>query len=968
MSSRPVSLDDDPLMMINRTILEDEVATSVAGPFSRQVHVKHPLQTNSYTETLNDGRTGLLPSHQVNIDHSAQQENNSTTPEGGTSRRSAGIASRIPRTVEWRLHLGLLSKPHENAGRNKEVGQIEDTNALRLRFQRSRYDELEERHYWKNSPIGIAEASEDSSDREGLRHVSLGDDPLSALLNFDKSSDESKPKLFGGNIFGGAMQKRLGGRSDESKQAQSDCPADSDACKGSRWADFYSTKEVLDIIEKDLDRLPTDHYTIHHELKAKTNERDGFSNANRRISVSDNEVNLSQAAQAAAKSLSKSMSSENVRKKQNKPDLFASFSLRRAPILDEPDEPVDTGPDSKREKDSSIKARAAQLSRILFVYAREHPSIGYRQGMHEILSYILLALELDVLQQLNREERRSARYSKTNTHLTKGSSAGVDQSGKIVTIHLLDKVFLLHDAFSIFECIMTALAPAYDSMPSTSDEKIKGLLKEMQSDPDSSPMESMTNSIVSKIRYIARDEQLFGHILYMPVPPQLYFAKWIRLMFGREVDGGIKDVLILWDAFILMACANSTAKDSADKTHDVPVEISLLDVLKTSAAAMIILIRDKLLAPSIGYDGQPTGEPDPNVGIGYLMNYPPLQDIDPLIELVKSLMSKERKMSSSQLEQEEKEESQRHMIRQQRRTGDEQYLSPNHNLTPSTEIVCEDMNNNIDPLSVKAVTDLQNNRPRAQKRYTKSELADSIGHIAGGLMSFGAKAATATISTLQGLQHEPQNHQRLPSIDHPLRQDDGSDFLIQYRSQQSVPDCTAWEVENTENSKVVEDDRLQSKTSPDSIASDQAIQVRNVPFGDELKDSFASLGDPRLNLPPLDENDSIGFEDGSVTTQLSTVNQKSPRELAKILDKSIETLMSYFHDQINSDDVDSSPRENGSTGPTKDGLIPDRIWDALADVDSVKKDLLCHAALGPLEASTKSLKSSGGRRRFSTSS
>ena len=449
----------------------------------------------------------------------------------------------------------------------------------------------------------------------------------------------------------------------------------------------------------------------------------------------------------------------------------------------------------------------------------------------------------------------------------------------------------------------------------------------------------------------------------MPVPPQLYFAKWVRLMFGREVDGGIKEVLCLWDAFIELACANSTAKDSADKIHDVPVEISLLDVLKTSAAAMIILIRDKLLAPSMGYDGQPTGEPDPNVGIGYLMNYPPLQDIEPLIELVKSLMWKERKMSSSQLEQEEKEESQRHMIRQQRRTGNEQYLSPRQNFTPSTKNVSGDRE--TDPLrssSVMAVTDLQNNRlPVHQKRYTKSELADSIGHIAGGLMSFGAKAATATISTLQG--------QRSSSIDHPLRQDDGSDFLIEYRSQQSVPDCTAWEDENAKTNEVFEYDPVRSKTSPQSVDSDQAIQVKNVPIGEELKGSFASLSEPRLNLPPLDENDSIDFEDGSVTTHLSTVNQKSPRELAKILDKSIETLMSHFHDQISSDDVDSSPREHGSLGPTQDGLIPDRIWDALADIDLVKKDLLCHAALGPLESSSsKSHRSSGGRRRFSTSS
>ena len=117
----------------------------------------------------------------------------------------------------------------------------------------------------------------------------------------------------------------------------------------------------------------------------------------------------------------------------------------------------------------------------------------------DLTQQCILALELDILQQLTQEERRNAR-SKASASLTKGSSAGVDLSGKIVTVHLLDNDFLLHDAFSIFECVMTALAPAYDSMPSTSDDKIKLLLKEMQSDPDASPMESMTNSIVSKIR------------------------------------------------------------------------------------------------------------------------------------------------------------------------------------------------------------------------------------------------------------------------------------------------------------------------------------------------------------------------------------------------------------------------------------------------------------------------------------
>jgi hypothetical protein len=62
-------------------------------------------------------------------------------------------------------------------------------------------------------------------------------------------------------------------------------------------------------------------------------------------------------------------------------------------------------------------------------------------------------------------------------------------------------------------------------------------------------MECMTSSIVSKIRFVARDEQLFSIILCMLVPPQLYFVRWIWLMFGREVAGGIESVMNLWDNF-----------------------------------------------------------------------------------------------------------------------------------------------------------------------------------------------------------------------------------------------------------------------------------------------------------------------------------------------------------------------------------------------------------------------------------
>ena len=90
-----------------------------------------------------------------------------------------------------------------------------------------------------------------------------------------------------------------------------------------------------------------------------------------------------------------------------------------------------------------------------------------------------------------------------------------------------------------------------------------------------SPLEIMTSSIVSKIRFVARDEQLFSFVLCMPVPQQLYFAKWIRLMFGREVAGGIKSVMHLWDAFFDLASARTSVEE-------IPISIALLDVLKAA--------------------------------------------------------------------------------------------------------------------------------------------------------------------------------------------------------------------------------------------------------------------------------------------------------------------------------------------------------------------------------------------------
>eukprot|EP00584_Thalassiosira_punctigera_P017574 CAMPEP_0172553006 /NCGR_PEP_ID=MMETSP1067-20121228/47876_1 /TAXON_ID=265564 ORGANISM="Thalassiosira punctigera, Strain Tpunct2005C2" /NCGR_SAMPLE_ID=MMETSP1067 /ASSEMBLY_ACC=CAM_ASM_000444 /LENGTH=241 /DNA_ID=CAMNT_0013341099 /DNA_START=70 /DNA_END=791 /DNA_ORIENTATION=+ len=147
---------------------------------------------------------------------------------GQQQAKSADAAKRqqtkqLPRSVRWRLSLGLLTRPTTDGGgvgeREKLLRGIEDLNALKLRCQRSRYDELEKRHYWRSTPVSIADESSGDgvgadagggTHLEGMHHVAPGDDPLSSALLLDKGGGknnsnpegEKDKRLFGGSIFG----------------------------------------------------------------------------------------------------------------------------------------------------------------------------------------------------------------------------------------------------------------------------------------------------------------------------------------------------------------------------------------------------------------------------------------------------------------------------------------------------------------------------------------------------------------------------------------------------------------------------------------------------------------------------------------------------------------------------------------------------------------------------------------------
>jgi hypothetical protein len=230
---------------------------------------------------------------------------------------------------------------------------------------------------------------------------------------------------------------------------------------------------------------------------------------------------------------------------------------------------------------------------MLQIYAHQNPHIGYRQGMHEISSYLLLVIEMDLFDQESQQRESSP---------------------------LLHPDFLANDSYCMFEAIMNQLGPAYDVKMNQGAE---------------SPMEYMAQSILAKIRNTACDKSLHQHLLSLNCPPELYCTRWVRLMFSREVAGW-KNVLLLWDIFmdLISTCPlTSMLKTRYTRPGVTPAlklgGFSLMVVLEATSASMILLQRSALL------NSQDASDSD---SIHRLMNVPPLKNILPLTATLLSMM------------------------------------------------------------------------------------------------------------------------------------------------------------------------------------------------------------------------------------------------------------------------------------------------------------------------------------------
>ncbi|XP_077562338.1 TBC1 domain family member 5 isoform X2 [Haemaphysalis longicornis] len=175
----------------------------------------------------------------------------------------------------------------------------------------------------------------------------------------------------------------------------------------------------------------------------------------------------------------------------------------------------------------------AMMVNVLFHYARQHPQISYRQGMHELLAPIIFVLHNDQQAFLHALELG---YIREFTDTLRDDIR-----------ELLNPDYTEHDAFFLFCQVMDAVESWY----SWNENHVRV-------DQFSFMPFAKTNTLglhnglgvklcrINQSMLKAHDLAVYTHLENMEIPLHVFGIRWLRLLFGREFV--LPELLILWDA------------------------------------------------------------------------------------------------------------------------------------------------------------------------------------------------------------------------------------------------------------------------------------------------------------------------------------------------------------------------------------------------------------------------------------
>uniref|UniRef100_A0A1I7VEF0 Rab-GAP TBC domain-containing protein n=1 Tax=Loa loa TaxID=7209 RepID=A0A1I7VEF0_LOALO len=252
-----------------------------------------------------------------------------------------------------------------------------------------------------------------------------------------------------------------------------------------------------------------------------------------------------------------------------------------------------TFPELEYFKDENIRT---VMSDILFIYAKHHPDIAYKQGMHEILATLIFVLNYD---------------QQTFAHLMEQNELKELPPEELkILCAVNNQDFLEHDSFEIFTQLMMMLERWYlasdEEYTEYSNRTLASNNKLGHSVPFVNPDDASDsrNELIIKLRSIMNDilavidPAMHQHLSKLNILPQIYGIRWLRLLFSREFP--IHDLLFVWDAIFAFRPS-----------------LSLVDYI---FVAMLEYIRHLII------------NEDYSTTLQYLMRYPPVADAHSLIQ------------------------------------------------------------------------------------------------------------------------------------------------------------------------------------------------------------------------------------------------------------------------------------------------------------------------------------------------
>ena len=503
----------------------------------------------------------------------------------------------------------------------------------------------------------------------------------------------------------------------------------------------------------------------------------------------------------------------------------------------------------------------------------------------QLLSLIILTIEVDLFcDEITLERHYDHEYNDVDSN------------------KLLDKYKLIHDAYALFDEIMSRLKPAY---------KIKE--NEIVSSQKQSPMETVGNNILNKIRDIAKDEVMYQFIKDMSVPPEMYCTRWLRLMFSREVSHQYgENIWMLWDAFfILLSPALSKSPQlTFDITETFVASTNLMNVLEMTAVSMLSLVRHELVPPVTNMSLQ-MDQKDPNECINTLMNYPPLEDPTSLICTLNTMII-------AQQNQELK-----HIQNKKRFGRVKSWISERYNTPTKIRIDTSNEHCQMSEQDQKVLHDCSK-RNILNKLNMPQVKEDKINFDAEPPLS-DDQIINENRSSLEERDNSFSSKRISSNLEHKVEKG-GKKFLGRWKNVSQTVRGALQSIDHTiQGLAITEKDSLlySSRSWPRSRTEDQTSPLADV-FATSTIDSTTKKQEKMLG-----DTHSEPFVVSNIHP-LSFITETSDTIImANRLGSSIDKILNYFKDDIGQ-----------SNSPKTCQNIPQNIWDAIIDIQSVQEELL----------------------------